>query len=243
MNTVQERLSEFISYLGISVSQFEQRIGVGNAFVKNTNERMKNSSKKLISSRYPELNMDWLIKGEGEMLKSQNNTINSSGNNSANAINGNASVISNTKERVKIPFYDDIATIGGTNSMIADVADRGNIEYIDTGDWFQEATSAIRHYGDSMIEYPSGSILALKRVHDESLLIWGRNYCVETSEFRITKRLQDGGEDFILAYSSNTDTYPDGTLIHSPIKIPKSSVRHIDLVLGCVTKEYSNGIM
>lgn len=127
--------------------------------------------------------------------------------------------------------------------MMANEVDSYHVEYIDAGDWFGDATSAIRHYGDSMVEYPSGSILALKRVKDHNLLIWGRNYCIETSEFRITKRLQDGGEDFILAYSSNTETYPDGTLVHSPIKIPKSSIRHIDMVLGCVTKEYSNSIM
>ena len=244
MNEVQKRLNDFISYLGMSVSQFEQSIGVGNAFVKNTNERMRNSSKNLIATRYPELNMDWLMKGKGEMLKPISNTLNSYGNNSANSINGNASVTNNNNvERTKIPFYEDISTIGGTNSMMANEVDSYHVEYIDAGDWFGDATSAIRHYGDSMIEYPSGSILALKRVKDHNLLIWGRNYCIETSEFRITKRLQDGGDDYIMAYSSNTETYPDGTLVHSPIKIPKSSIRHIDMVLGCVTKEYSNSIM
>lgn len=142
----------------------------------------------------------------------------------------------------RIPLYDDVATIGGHNREVADVSSRGTVaEWIDAGDWFPEATSAIRHYGDSMVEYPSGSILALKRVDDWRLIIWGRNYVIETTEFRITKRLQDGGDDYILAYSSNTATNPDGTLIHSPIKIPKETIRSIDMVLGCVTKEYSNG--
>lgn len=243
MNEVQDRLNKFIAYVGLSVSQFEQTTGLGNGFVSNTNARMRNSSKKLILARFPELDIDWLMRGKGEMIKPNTNVINSSGNNSANAINGNASVVNEQEKRIKIPFYDDIATIGGTNSSVSNLDYSHNIEYIDTGDWFQDATSAIRHYGDSMIEYPSGSILALKRVQDCNLLVWGRNYCIETTEFRITKRLQDGGEDFILAYSSNTETYPDGTLVHSPIKIPKSSIRHIDMVLGCVTKEYSNSIM
>lgn len=147
-----------------------------------------------------------------------------------------------SQEKKLIPFYDDVATIGGNNHLVADVSANGSVpEWIDAGDWFPEATAAIRHYGDSMIEYPSGTILALKRVEDWRLIIWGRNYVIETTEFRITKRLQDGGDNYILAYSSNTSTYPDGTLIHSPIKIPKETIRHIDLVLGCVTKEYSNG--
>ncbi|MPM63753.1 hypothetical protein SDC9_110636 [bioreactor metagenome] len=49
-------------------------------------------------------------------------------------------------------------------------------EWIDTGELFPEATSAIRHYGDSMPEYPSGFILLLKRMIDLGLIIWGRNY-------------------------------------------------------------------
>ena len=123
--------------------------------------------------------------------------------------------------RKKIPLYD-VESIGGHNDVVPG------------------ATAAIRHYGDSMIEYPSGSILALKRVEDTSLLINGRNYVIETSEFRITKQLQVDG-DYIMAYSSNRETYPDGRQIHAPIRIPKASIRHIDLVLGCVLKEYSNG--
>lgn len=172
-----------------------------------------------------QFNEGWLIDGEGDMLLSNI------------SVNETSSL-----PKKRIPFYDDVATIGGTNRQVADVSSNGSVsEWIDAGDWFPEATAAIRHYGDSMIEYPSGSILALKRVEDWRLIIWGRNYSIETTEFRITKRLQDGGNDYILAYSSNTDTYPDGTLIHSPIKIPKDAIRHIDLVLGCVTKEYSNG--
>lgn len=143
--------------------------------------------------------------------------------------------------RKKIPLYD-VDSIGGNHDIVADTnTPVGHVaEWIDAGDWFPEATAAIRHYGDSMIEYPSGSILALKRVEDQSLLINGRNYVIETTEFRITKKIQDDG-DSIIAYSSNRDTYPDGRQIHAPIRIPKASIRHIDLVLGCVLKEYSNG--
>lgn len=245
MNEVQERLQDFIKYLGITNMEFEQVAKLSNGFVTSTNRRMRKGSKILLQNAFPELNMEWLLDGKGEMLNKERVTINSSGANSANAIHENAKVINTgvADRRNKIPFYDDVAAVGGTNTMVANLDYDGHPEYIDTGDWFNDATSAIRHYGDSMIEYPSGSILALKRVHDTSLLIWGRNYCIETTEFRITKRLQDGGDEYVLAYSSNTETYPDGTLVHSPIKIPKSSIRHIDLVIGCVTKEYGNSLM
>ena len=125
--------------------------------------------------------------------------------------------------------------------MVADVDDQARVtEWIDAGDWFPSATSAIHHYGDSMVEYPSGSILALKRVTDARSLLNGEHYVIETDEFRITKQILDDG-DAIIAYSTNKETYPDGRLIYAPIRIPKSAIRHMDLVLGCVTKRFGNG--
>ena len=144
------------------------------------------------------------------------------------------------EKRNMIPIYDDVATIGGNNEMVANVEDNGVSEWVDAGDWFPDATAAIHHYGDSMVEYPSGCILVLKRVNDPRLLINGENYVIETDEFRITKQIQDDGEDFIMAYSSNRETYPDGHLIHSPIRIPKGAIRHLDLVVGCVIKKFGN---
>lgn len=168
-----------------------------------------------------EINADWLITGRGSMLIKENQS--------------DMVAVKN-----KIPFYDDVSTIGGVNEQVANLDPANPTEWIDAGDWFPEATAAIRHYGDSMVEYPSGSILALKRVQDVRLIMNGQNYVVETTEYRVTKQLQDKGDHF-MAYSTNRETYPDGQQIHAPFAIPKDTILHIDLVLGCVTKEYSNG--
>lgn len=213
--TVKDRLIQFIEYLGLSKNRFEEVCGLSKRYVSNISVSIQPDKIKKISLNFPQLNTGWLLTGEGSMLKGE--------------------------FRKKIPLYD-VESIGGHNDVVADTdTPAGHIaEWIDAGDWFPGATAAIRHYGDSMVEYPSGSILALKRVEDTSLLINGRNYVIETSEFRITKQLQDDG-DCIMAYSSNRETYPDGRQIHAPIRIPKTAIRHIDLVLGCVLKEYSNG--
>ena len=144
-----------------------------------------------------------------------------------------------------IPFYDDIMSMGGVKEKLSLIQGSGEhvSEWIDSGDLFPEATAAIRHYGDSMVEYPSGSVLALKRVNDRRLIINGRNYVITTTEFRIAKQLQDDGFDYVSAYSSNKEKYPDGRQIHSPIRIPKESILQIDLILGCITKEYANRVV
>ncbi|MDD4820284.1 MAG: hypothetical protein PHD21_05570, partial [Flavobacteriales bacterium] len=75
-------------------------------------------------------------------------------------------------------------------------------------------------------------------VRDRELIIPGRDYVVETSEYRVTKRIQKGKtEDYITAYSTNTETYPDGRLIHEPFDIPWRAITHISLVLGYVVKK------
>ena len=226
--SVKERLLMIVDSLNLTNQKFEIECNLSNGYIANMRKGIGEVALERISNRYPNINKAWLLLGEGEMF------------NQTNIVIGEETI---RQERKKIPFYDDIATIGGTNELSSDT-DNGNArvaEWIDAGDWFPEATSAIRHYGESMVEYPSGSILALKRVNDRRLIINGRNYVVETTEFRITKQLQDDGGDFLMAYSSNRETYPDGRQIHSPIRIPKDTIRHIDMVLGCVQKEYSNG--
>lgn len=225
-----DRFDKYMIVKGLNDNQVTIQLQLSVGILGKSRKENRDLSDKVIEkilNFYTDLNRVWLLTGEGEMLRG-----------------GDTEEKVTAKERSLIPFYDDVTTVGGVNRLTADDGSHTHpTEWIDAGDWFPEATSAIRHYGDSMVEYPSGSILALKRVNDKRLIIWGRNYSIETTEFRITKRLQDGGDDFILAYSSNESTYADGSLIHSPIRIPKETVRHIDLVLGCVTKEYSNGVV
>lgn len=230
MANIGFKLKEYFDSKGITQSEIAYRLGVSKAYVNSlfTGKREFGKQQAENWSNLFGLSVSWLLTGEGNMLKDE-------------SVNDHPIPGQTESTKRRIPFYDDISTVGGTNIVASDTPQMSPAEWIDAGDWFPEATAAIRHYGDSMIEYPSGSILALKRVEDHRLIIWGRNYSIETAEFRITKRLQDGGDTYILAYSSNMDKYPDGTLIHSPIKIPKETIRHIDLVLGCVTKEYSNG--
>lgn len=214
MGNISKELSDFFKSQGITQEAIAEKLGVTQQYVSKLLSGKTAFGKKQ-AQRFYELwgiQPSWLLTGNGDMLK----------------ISG------------KIPLYDT-ASIGGVNEMTADMTAAQPAEWINAGDWFPKATSAIYHYGDSMDEYPSGCILVLKRVNNPSLLVNGENYVIETDEFRITKQLQDDG-DSIIAYSTNNDTYPDGRIIHAPIRIPKEEIRHLDLVLGCVIKSYNTPI-
>lgn len=227
MTSIVEKLKEYLDFKGFSVSLAEKEVGLSNGSLSkpfNAKTTIKTDTLEKFLKKYSEINPEWLLTGKGDMLKQDN------------LVNESKEIYSNNM----IPLYEDIETIGGT-SVVANMSPNTKVnEWIDAGDWFNGATAAIRHYGDSMTEYPSGCILALKEVLDRDLIVWGKNYCIETSEYRVTKRIYDDG-DIITAYSTNEAAYTNGRSIHPPFPIPKKSILKIYRVLGYVVKEYSNG--
>jgi len=219
--SVKDRLKEYLKSESIATIAFESSIEVANGYVNSISKSIGLDKLNLIIEKYPKLNIIWLLTGNGSMLEIDSNK-------------------NETNEQL-IPFYEDVNTIGGRSNVAETNGITYPSDYINAGDWFRDATAAIRHYGDSMIEYPSGCILALRQVTDKNFIIWGENYTIETYDGRITKRLQKCDDENLLAYSSNEDQYSDGRLIHEPIKIPKDSISKLFLVLGYVVKSHSSG--
>lgn len=113
--------------------------------------------------------------------------------------------------------------------------DKCSSESINVGSCFPKAEIAVRNTSDSMVEYPVGCILVMKRVMDMKLLIPGNNYLIVTDEFVTVKRLQKGKDEAHIAlYSSNCVTYPDGKLIYEPFEIPMDSVKRMFYILGYI---------
>lgn len=238
-----DRIYQYIDYKSYNIAEFERNTSISNGYLAKMRRRSAGVGEDILNSileNCPELSPEWLLTGEGKMLKTETAPFQDL------SYKYNTEDNNNTEEphpislsRSKIPFYNEVVSIGG--GLVASEVTTPHSkpsQWIDAGDWFPGATSAICHYGDSMREYPSGSILVLKRVIDQRLIVPGCNYSIETSEYRVTKRLQDGGPDHFVAYSSNTETYTDGKQIHEPFLIPKELIRHIDLILGIVGKEF-----
>lgn len=65
---MNKRISDFINYLGISVSEFERTCDLSNGAVSKMGDNTRVSTIDKISKSYPQLNTDWLRTGKGEML-------------------------------------------------------------------------------------------------------------------------------------------------------------------------------
>ena len=240
---IKQRILQYIEILGISKREFYKKIDVSRGTLESDSGITEDIMAKFITT-FEEISPEWLITGTGEMFKKNvNQDVQDLASVSENAGTETAkNQYKNTKNintKNLIPLYSDVVSVGGNNDLSADMgANSQSMEYIDTGDWFKDATAAIRHYGDSMKEYPPGCILAIKEIKEKQLIVWGEDYVIETNEYRITKCIQCGnGGDCLIAYSSNNETYPDGRLKHEPLTISWADIRKIFLVLGYVVKK------
>lgn len=68
-DTIKERLIAYLKYKGVNNSEFGRIIGVSNAYISSIRKSIQPDKVEKISSNFPDLNIDWLITGKGEMLR------------------------------------------------------------------------------------------------------------------------------------------------------------------------------
>ena len=224
---LSQRIEALLEYSNMNIPKFAEFVGFKTPqtvreLIKGNTKSLSEAAQYKITLAFPMVNPEWLLTGEGNMLLPDK---------------GESNEVSGYKERV-IPFYD-AETTGGYNGRVS-ASDVGSLKgYIQPGGWFDgRETAAIRHVGDSMVEYPDGCVLAVREVLDKHLLVPGRNYVIETREYRVTKRVQRGSStNSIMLYSYNSEKYDDGRLVHEPFEVALEDVLHIFSVLGYIVNQ------
>ena len=85
--TVKERITAYLAYRRISKSEFGRIIGASNAYVSSMKASISPEKLQAIGLNFPDLNIEWLMTGEGEMLKGANQSVGD--HTSGVVINGN----------------------------------------------------------------------------------------------------------------------------------------------------------
>ena len=100
---VKEKVNQYIDYKGINVNAFESSIGASKSYWRNT----KNISAEILAEIvrvYSDLSAEWLLRGEGNMLKSNNNLIGSNqGNDNTIEYNNGGNVGVGNTVNVSLP--------------------------------------------------------------------------------------------------------------------------------------------
>jgi phage repressor protein C with HTH and peptisase S24 domain len=137
-----------------------------------------------VLTEFPELNREWLLYGEGEMLSPPAHPL-----------------TAETRPRV-----DQYAAGGGNEAL--DGVTLAQCEQIPIVPQFPNYTFSMRVTGESMLPYihPGDEVACLK-IEESSFLQWGRIYVLFTSQGVIVKKIFDAG-DGIRCVSFN-ENYPD----------------------------------
>lgn len=77
--TVKQRLLEFIAYKGISVRSFERDCGLSYGYVNNMRVSIQPEKLTNIARCFPELNAGWIITGDGEMIRKNEEVVPAAG--------------------------------------------------------------------------------------------------------------------------------------------------------------------
>lgn len=227
-------ITDICNELNINPNQFAKSIGLERAQIiyDLINGKTKSISNKLIRSitnTYPQFNDQWLLTGEGEMLKTPGKE--GKGKETEEASNLTVGKV--------IPLYDAEAAAGNGYEM--DMSPARPIEMIQIGGFLRESEAALRVYGSSMIpHYPPGCIVALKP-WVERFIEPGAVYVVETTTNRYLKRLMYNADKTALrCLSDNTIRHEDGSakgeLCYPEFEIPVEDVRRLFRVVGVIKR-------
>lgn len=87
--SVKERTMDFIKFKGISMKSFEAKCGLSSGYVTSMRKGFGSDKLSNVLNAFPELNRDWLLYGEGDMLKDPINQEANGDNNTLVAGNSN----------------------------------------------------------------------------------------------------------------------------------------------------------
>lgn len=212
MNT-KERFINYLKEKGIGQTAFEAKAGLSRGSLAQKTGLTVSSLEKIAAS-CADLNLEWLITGQGEMLKSNK-----------------PSAVVNYEHR-GAPYYD-VDFIGGFDLVMNDQTVSPDY-YIDFPPYNKDGVVWCNVTGHSMEpEIYHGDMIALKDTNETNpnYLPFGEVYALVTNNYRTIKRLSKSDkEGFIRLVPTNPS--PE----YAPQDIPISHIRKIFQVLVSVKR-------
>lgn len=207
---IKNRLIQFLRYKGMSHSELSRRLGVSPTYVGAMRKSLPEEKVKRLCEIFPDLNRDWLIYGEGEMIKTVNEN------------EGAASI----PEGYLVPLLPVEAFAGNIQAWSQGVA-LSECEKIVSP--VAGADYAIRINGDSMEpNFFNGSIILIKKINERAFIPWGNPMVIDSANGVLVKCVYpvESSEEYIEARSYNPK-YP-------PIKVPTESIFGLYRVLTSI---------
>ena len=225
METVKERIEAYLYAKRITKADFCRTIDVSKAYVATLVRSISPEKLKKIADCYPDLDIAWLMTGEGSMIKPISNVYKVQETDSSyQPSNG-------------VPFYDEEAASCGKFAGFGAALEANNPSdiIIVPGMRAQEGDFFIRTRGRSMIDtlhpehsIPEGALVLVRQWHADYIQ-WGEIYCVATPEGYAIKRLMPSADpNKVTLQSADQMLYP-------PYEIEKTTILALGRVIAVLT--------
>jgi len=198
--TTKERLKKFLKHLNTGQNSFERKVGIANGYINNLKGSIGSDNIDKIGTHFPELNIEWLISGKGEMLKTS-------------TVTDSFSIV-NFKQRGYAPFYSEMRVSGGQYDL-AKIGDEEPDSWVKFPGITADAWFPVIGFSMEPKIY-SGDIVGVVVVNNWERVDTEIIYMVVTIYDRMIKRLQldESDPEIIWAISEN---YPKFKLHRSEI--------------------------
>ncbi|MEN5434132.1 S24 family peptidase [Sphingobacterium faecium] len=215
MHSIVTRIKEYLKEKDIAPSIAEREIGTSNGSLSkpfNANTTIKTDTLEKFLKKYSDINPEWLLSGNGGMLKTE-------------------TITPIPELAIGIPLIPVEAFAGaalneGYSLNFDSIDERYSVPLFD--DKGVDFLMYVR--GSSMYpRYNSGDVVACRFIRERLFIQWNKVYIIDSkSQGAMIKRLlPSNNPDQVICRSDNKD-YID-------FEVPLSDIQNIALVVGCIS--------
>lgn len=217
--TTKERLKFYLEQKGISNSQFYSDLGIKRGLLDA--DKLKATIADPIIAKilviYTDLNIAWLLTGEGSMLRTDEKT----------DYIPVAHHTENPDEGIPLLPVDAMAgAFTGEQQVLEYECERYVVPAFKGADFLIPVKGVSMHP-----RFSSGDIVACKRLSMDNVFFqWNKVYVIDTDQGPLIKRLKPGSDkEHVLVVSDNT--------AYDPFELAISNIYHLALVIGVIRLE------
>ena len=209
---IKQKILLYLTKKGVSEYEFYKKSGITRGILAQNNGISEDNLARFLAYA-PEVNEQWLLTGNGEMLKDDKREV--------------AHQTENPKEGIPlIPFSAMAGALTGEQSALEYECERYVVPAFHNADFLMPVK------GNSMTPtYISGDIVACQRVPMTDIFFqWNKPYVLDTSQGAIIKRIKPGSDkDHVLIVSDNKE--------YDPFELPYKDIYAVALVIGLIRLE------
>lgn len=214
---IKRNISLYLHRKGVSDYEFYKKSGITRGILSQSNGISEDNISRFLAYA-PDVNVVWLLTGEGEMLKTEH---------TSGGMPPVAHQTDNPKEGIPlIPFSAMAGALMGEQTALEYECERYVVPAFSGADFLMQVK------GSSMVPtYISGDIVACRRVPMSDLFFqWNKPYVLDTAQGAIIKRIKPGSDkQHVLIVSDNKD--------YDPFELPYEDIYAVALVIGIIRLE------